>query len=97
VLPREPLRPDQRTRPHAERWQEVAGGSRPMAPSRGDSTTRRGSPSAPAEDTSGNMLRAVTYIAEGNTDDGCPSFRYITLLREGAREHGLPEHTTSAS
>jgi hypothetical protein len=63
-----------------------------MAPSSGDSTTRRGSPSAPAEDTSGNMLRAVTYIAEGNTDDGCPSFRYITLLRERARAHGLPEY-----
>ena len=40
----------------------------------------------------GNTLRAVTYIARGNKDDGCPSLRYLLLLREGARAHGLPEH-----
>jgi gamma-glutamylcyclotransferase len=45
-----------------------------------------------AEDISGNTLRAVTYMAEGNEDDGCPSLRYVTLLRDGARAHGLPEH-----
>ncbi len=45
-----------------------------------------------AEDAAGNRLRAVTYIADGKETDGNPSLRYITLLREGARAHGLPEH-----
>ena len=45
-----------------------------------------------AEDRNGNRLSAVTYIAEGKETDGRPSLRYITLLREGARAHGLPEH-----
>jgi gamma-glutamylcyclotransferase len=45
-----------------------------------------------AEDSSGNALRAVIYIAQGREDDGNPSLRYITLLREGARAHGLPKH-----
>ena len=44
-----------------------------------------------AEDIDGNLLQAVTYIAEGKETDGNPSLRYITLLREGARAHGLPE------
>ena len=44
-----------------------------------------------AEDIRGNHLQAVTYIADGKKQDGQPSFRYITLLREGARAHGLPE------
>jgi cation transport regulator ChaC len=43
-----------------------------------------------AEDALGNELTAVTYIAEGNATDGNPSLRYITLLRAGARAHGLP-------
>ena len=46
---------------------------------------------AEAEDTSGRRMPAVTYIADGNETDGRPSSRYITLLREGARAHGLPE------
>jgi cation transport regulator ChaC len=46
----------------------------------------------PAEDAAGNRLNAVAYIADGNDEDGNPSLRYLTLLREGAREHGLPEH-----
>src|SRR5262249_43863269 len=45
-----------------------------------------------AEDISGSKLNAVTYIAQGNERDGKPSLRYITLLRDGARAHGLPEH-----
>ncbi len=45
-----------------------------------------------AEDGSGRPLRVVTYIAEGNEKDVNPSLRYITLLREGARAHGLPDH-----
>ena len=45
-----------------------------------------------AEDANGEPLRAVTYIADGNEADGNPSLRYITLLREGARTHGLPDH-----
>ena len=44
-----------------------------------------------AEDIGGNSLDTVTYIADGNEDDGNPSLRYLTLLREGARAHGLPD------
>ena len=44
-----------------------------------------------AEDIDGTALRIVTYIADGEDKDGNPSLRYITLLREGARAHGLPE------
>ncbi len=39
----------------------------------------------------GFPVPAMTYIAQGNEEDGNPSLRYITLLREGARSHGLPE------
>ena len=45
-----------------------------------------------AEDIDGNRVPAFTYIAEGKEKDGRPSLRYITLLREGARAHGLPDH-----
>jgi cation transport regulator ChaC len=45
-----------------------------------------------AEDISGIALQAATYIAQGDEDDRNPPFRYLTLLREGARAHGLPEH-----
>ncbi len=45
-----------------------------------------------AEDARGNVLEVVTYIADGKEKDGNPSLRYITLLREGARAHGLPKH-----
>ena len=44
-----------------------------------------------AEDTDGNIVSAVTYMARGLDEDGTPSFRYISLLRDGARVHGLPE------
>lgn len=45
-----------------------------------------------AEDIEGRAVQAVTYIADGLEADGNPSLRYLTLLREGARAHGLPEH-----
>ncbi len=45
-----------------------------------------------AEDIDERPLRAVTYIADGKPADGNPSLRYITLLREGARAHRLPQH-----
>ncbi len=45
-----------------------------------------------AQDSDGDTVKAVTYIADGKDTDGKPSLRYITLLREGARAHGLPEH-----
>jgi cation transport regulator ChaC len=45
-----------------------------------------------AEDIGGAALRAATLIAEGDENDYTPSHRYLTLLREGARAHGLPEH-----
>jgi hypothetical protein len=44
-----------------------------------------------AEDCHGRVIQAVTYMAQGKEVDGKPSLRYITLLREGARAHGLPE------
>jgi cation transport regulator ChaC len=44
------------------------------------------------EDADGRRLRAVAYMASGHAVDGKPSLRYITLLREGARAHGLPEY-----
>jgi len=44
-----------------------------------------------AEDRNGQVIPAVTYMAQGKEVDGKPSLRYITLLREGARTHGLPE------
>ena len=45
-----------------------------------------------AQDINAQALRTATYLADGNEVDGNPSLRYITLLREGARAHGLPEH-----
>jgi cation transport regulator ChaC len=42
------------------------------------------------EDVEGRTVDAMTYVATGNADDGRPSRRYITLLRDGARAHGLP-------
>ena len=45
-----------------------------------------------AQDADGRLLHAVAYMAPGNETDGKPSLRYITLLRDGARAHGLPEH-----
>lgn len=44
-----------------------------------------------AEDRNGRLIPAVTYIAQGKEVDGKPSLRYITLLREAALTHGLPE------
>ena len=44
-----------------------------------------------AEDASGAVLRAVTYIAQGDQNDRRPLLRYLTLLRDGARAHGLPD------
>ena len=44
-----------------------------------------------ADDTDGRLLQAVAYMAQGQEADGKPSLRYIMLLREGARAHGLPE------
>ena len=44
-----------------------------------------------AEDTNGDIVNAVAYMARGKDTDGNPSFRYISLLRDGARLHGLPE------
>ncbi len=48
-----------------------------------------------AEDADGRPVEAVAYAARGKEADGNPSLRYITLLREGARAHGLPRHWTN--
>jgi cation transport regulator ChaC len=45
-----------------------------------------------AVDVDGNPLTAIAYVATGKESDGTPSHRYISLLRDGARFHGLPEH-----
>jgi AIG2 family protein len=42
-------------------------------------------------DRDGRVVQVVTCMAQGNEVDGKPSLRYITLLRDGARAHGLPE------
>ncbi len=47
---------------------------------------------APGHDIAGNRIDLVCYIADGNPVDGNPSLRYLTLLRDGARAHGLPAH-----
>lgn len=44
-----------------------------------------------ATDKGGIRLPCVTYIAKGEDADGRPSLRYITLLRDGARAHELPQ------
>ena len=44
-----------------------------------------------AQDIDGHALKAVTSIADGLEVDGQPSLRYLTLLRDGARAHGLPQ------
>jgi gamma-glutamylcyclotransferase len=45
-----------------------------------------------AEDADGRPLPVIAYIARGKEEDGKPSLRYLTLLREGARANGLPGH-----
>jgi cation transport regulator ChaC len=42
------------------------------------------------EDAQGRTVTAMTYVAAGNPNDGRPSLRYVQLLRDGARAHGLP-------
>jgi gamma-glutamylcyclotransferase len=44
-----------------------------------------------ANDVEDNPVTAIAYLAKGMEIDGSPSHRYISLLREGARRHGLPE------
>jgi gamma-glutamylcyclotransferase len=43
------------------------------------------------EDADNRLVPAIAYMAQGKDVDGRPSLRYITLLRDGARAHGLPE------
>lgn len=44
------------------------------------------------EDQKREKLRAFSLIADGLPEDGNPSLRYITLIREGAVQHELPAH-----
>jgi cation transport regulator ChaC len=44
-----------------------------------------------AEDANGTQMTAVAYVAKGKETDGIPSLRYISLLRDGARFHALPD------
>jgi len=43
------------------------------------------------EDTDNRRVAAIAYMAQGKDVDGKPSLRYLMLLRDGARAHGLPE------
>jgi hypothetical protein len=43
------------------------------------------------DDIHGCAIEAMTNVAPRNPVDGPPSLRYIPLLREDAREQGLPE------
>lgn len=45
-----------------------------------------------ANDTEGRIVQAFSLMADGLPEDGNPSPRYITLIRDGARQHGLPAH-----
>jgi cation transport regulator ChaC len=47
--------------------------------------------SVSAEDSCSRPIEAISYLADGNATDGRPSLRYLSLLREGARSHGLPQ------
>ena len=42
------------------------------------------------EDAAGERLDAVTYLVPGAAEEGRPSRAYLDLVREGARESGLP-------
>lgn len=44
------------------------------------------------EDRDGSSIRAFSLVADGFSEDGTPSLRYITLIREGAIQHDLPVH-----
>ena len=48
-----------------------------------------------AEDADGNAIPCVAYIAIGKAVDGRPSARYLSLIRDGARDHGLPDRWLS--
>jgi hypothetical protein len=43
-------------------------------------------------DTGSNPVATVAYMADGKDKDGMPSLRYITLLRDVAAPHSLPDH-----
>ena len=45
-----------------------------------------------AEDVGKRHIEVAAYSAQGKETDGNPSLRYINLMREGARAHGLPRH-----
>ena len=42
-------------------------------------------------ETRAGSLAVETYISERRDSSRMPSFRYLALIREGAREHALPE------
>jgi hypothetical protein len=44
------------------------------------------------EDAGGNFVPAVTYKVPTAVPEGQPSLRYLNLLREAARQRGLPDH-----
>ena len=43
-----------------------------------------------AEDLAGNRLRVVTYMVPQAATEGRPGRRYLDLIREAARQRGLP-------
>lgn len=45
-----------------------------------------------AEDLAGNRVPVVTYMVPHAVAEGRPGLRYLNLIREAARQRGLPEH-----
>ena len=43
-----------------------------------------------AEDAAGNRVPVLTYTVPHAAPEGRPGLRYLTLIREAARQHGLP-------
>ena len=44
-----------------------------------------------AEDSAGNRLPVVTYKLRRPASEGLPSLRYLNIVREAARQRGLPD------
>ena len=48
-----------------------------------------------AEDTTGKIIPVVTFRDTGGAPEGRPSLPYMNIVREAARQRGLPENYLS--